>query len=461
MRNLPAGPRSASFDEVAMGYNAEEAVAEAKRCLQCKNPKCVTGCPVNIDIPNFIARIAESDFAGAIRILKQKNFLPGVCGRVCPQESQCESMCVMLKLGNPVNIGALERFASDWEATQGSPEAVPAPKKLDKDGKPVRVAIAGSGPSGLTVAGELIKMGYSPVIFEAFHIPGGVLVYGIPEFRLPKRIVEREVEFLKKLGVEINPNVVIGKSYTLRDLFQDGFRAGFIGIGAGAPVFMNIPGENLKGVFSANEVLTRLNLLKAYKFPEYDTPVRRGKRVVVFGGGNVAMDAARIYKRIPGVEKVYISYRRSEKEMPARVAEVHHAKEEGIEFLMLTSPVEILGDGEGWVKAVKLIRMELGEPDASGRRRPVPVPGSEFELPVELAIVAVGTRANPLLSNACPGLKLNKWGNIEIDENGMTSLPGVFAGGDIVRGAATVILAMGDGKSSAAAIDNYLKNSKP
>ncbi|MCE5300945.1 MAG: NADPH-dependent glutamate synthase, partial [Spirochaetia bacterium] len=447
-----------NFNEVPFGYNDAEAIEEAKRCLQCKNATCITGCPVNINIKEFIKQIAAGDNAGAIKTIKKSNALPAVCGRVCPQESQCEANCLLLKTGQPINIGALERYAADREAVNMEPMAVKIEPKLDSDGKQIKIAIAGSGPSGLTVASELAMLGYKAVVFEALHLAGGVLVYGIPEFRLPKAIVQREVNYLKTLGVEIKTDVLIGKSYTLQDLLDDGYRAIFIGVGAGTPTFMHIPGENLKGVYSANEFLTRNNLLKAYKFPDYDTPIKMGKRVAVVGAGNVAMDAARVSKRLKGVEEVHIIYRRSDKEMPARHEEIEHAREEGIIFNLLTNPVEVIGDENGWVKKIKCIKMELGEPDTSGRRSPVPIEGSEFTLDVDNVIPALGTKANELLTTNVPGLKLNKWGYIEANpETGETSLPGIYAGGDISTGSATVIAAMGAGKKAAAAMDKYLK----
>jgi len=458
VRQQNSNERIKNFNEVPFGYSNEEAVAEAKRCLQCKKPTCIDGCPVNINIKEFIRQITLGDNKSAIDTIKKDSSLPAVCGRVCPQEDQCEKACVMQKTKNPINIGALERFVADWEADNIKPSVVSFEKKLDKKGKPIKIAVAGAGPSGLTIAGDLAKMGYEPVIFEAMHIAGGVLIYGIPEFRLPKAIVQREVDYLKNIGVEIQLNVVIGKSYTIDDLFKMGFKAVFIGVGAGTPAFMGIPGEGLKGVYSANELLTRINAMKGYLFPDYDTPVKLGKKAVVIGGGNVAMDAARWAVRLKEVKETYIVYRRSETEMPARIEEVQRAKEEGIKFNLLTNPVEILGDNDGWVKAVKCIKMELGEPDASGRRKPVPVPGSEFIIDAETVIPALGTKANRLLTSDVAGLKLNKWGYIETNpETSGTSLPGVFAGGDITTGSATVIAAMGAGRKAAKAIDEYIK----
>lgn len=449
--------RVKNFNEVPFGYNEEEAVAEAERCIQCKNPTCISGCPVNINIKEFIRQIAARDFKGAITTIKNDNSLPAVCGRVCPQEEQCESTCVMLKTKNPINIGSLERFAADWEAANLKQEAPVITKRLGRDGQPIKIAIAGAGPAGLTLAGDLVKTGYSPVVFEAMHIAGGVLVYGIPEFRLPKAIVQREVDYLQKIGVEFQLNVVIGKSYTIDDLKKQGFKAVFIGVGAGTPMFLGIPGENLKGVYSANEYLTRINAMKGYLFPEYDTPVRVGKKVAVVGAGNVAMDSARWSKRLPGVEESHIIYRRSDVEMPARKEEIERAHEEGVIFNLLTNPVEVIGDENGWVKGIKCIKMELGEPDASGRRKPMPVSGSEFIIELDTIIPALGTKANKLLTSDVAGLKLTKWGNIEADpETGATSIPGVYAGGDITTGSATVIAAMGAGRKSAKAIAEYL-----
>ncbi|MEI7641260.1 MAG: NADPH-dependent glutamate synthase [bacterium] len=457
VRTQEAADRVKNFTEVPYGYNEAEAVEEASRCIQCKNPTCILGCPVNINIKEFIRQIAAKDFSGAIKTIKQSNSLPAVCGRVCPQETQCEEKCVMLKTKQPINIGALERFAADWEAANLKPETVKIEKKLGKDGKQIAVAIAGSGPAGLTVAGELAKLGYKAVVFEALHTAGGVLVYGIPEFRLPKAIVQREIDYLQQLGVQIDTNVLIGKSYTIKDLFEMGYKAVFIGVGAGTPSFMRVPGENLKGVYSANEYLTRINLLKAYKFPEFDTPVMIGKKVAVVGAGNVAMDAARVSKRLSAVDEVHIIYRRSDAEMPARHEEIEHAKEEGIIFNLLTNPVEIIGNENGLVTQIKCVKMELGEPDESGRRSPKVILGSEFLINVDTVITALGTKANELLTTNVEGLKLNKWGYIEADpETGATSLPGIYAGGDISTGAATVIAAMGAGKKAAKAMDEYL-----
>lgn len=443
--------RGHNFQEVNHGYPPELAQTEAQRCIQCNNPQCVTGCPVHVKIPQFIACIAEGKFLEAAHILHEDNALPAVCGRVCPQEEQCEQVCVLGKKGQPVAIGHLERFAADYERERGQ---IDLPRLPPSTGK--RVAIVGAGPSGLTIAGDLAKMGHDVTIFEALHLSGGVLVYGIPEFRLPKAIVEAEVNYLKRLGVKIQTNMVIGKTYTIDELLQNGFHAVYIANGAGLPKFMQIPGENLNGVYSANEYLTRSNLMKAYNFPKYDTPIARGKNVAVFGGGNVAMDAVRTALRL-GAQNAYLIYRRSEIEMPARKEEIHHAKEEGIQFHLLTNPTRILGDDKGRVKAVECLQMELGEPDDSGRRRPVPKPGSEFTLAVDTVVVAIGTGANPLIAQTTPDLQMNKWGYIVADEQtGATNKPGVFAGGDIVRGSATVILAMGDGRQAAAAIHDYV-----
>ncbi len=445
--------RGENFREVNYGYSPETAIEEAQRCIQCAKPKCVDGCPVHVKIPEFIASIAEGNFLKAGQLLHEDNALPAVCGRVCPQEEQCEVRCVLAKKGKPVAIGHLERFASDYERNQGEIHPPDIPPSTGK-----RIAIVGAGPSGLTVAGDLIKQGHEVTIYDALHNPGGVLVYGIPEFRLPKDIVYAEVKYLKSLGVKIEPNVVIGKTYTIDELLgEEGFHAVYIANGAGLPKFMRIPGENLNGVYSANEYLTRSNLMKAYEFPTYDTPIAHGKNVAVFGGGNVAMDAVRTALRL-GADNAYLLYRRSEVEMPARDEEIEHAKEEGIQFMLLTNPLRIIGDEQGHVKAVECIQMELGEPDSSGRRRPVPIEGSEFVLDVDTVIVAIGTGANPLIAQTTPDLEMNPWGYIVADEaTGATNKPGVFAGGDIVRGAATVILAMGDGRNAAAAIHDYVR----
>ncbi|WP_296970006.1 NADPH-dependent glutamate synthase [Tepidanaerobacter sp. EBM-38] len=450
MPSQDAKLRSKNFNEVALGYTEEDAINEAQRCLNCKKPSCMEGCPVQVQIPRFIKHIAEKNFESAISVIKETNSLPAVCGRVCPQEEQCEQKCVLAKRGDPVGIGRLERFAADWERQQG----VKIPDKANPIGK--KVAVIGSGPAGLTCAGDLAKLGYDVTVFEAFHEPGGVLIYGIPEFRLPKEIVKQEVDFLKKLGVKVQTDMVMGKVLTVDDIFEKGYEAVFIGTGAGLPKFMKIPGENYLGVYSANEFLTRINLMKAYKFPETDTPVKVGKKVAVVGGGNVAMDSARSALRM-GAEEVYIVYRRSESEMPARKEEFEHAKEEGIIFKFLTNPTRIIGDEKGWVKGLECIQMELGEPDASGRRRPVPIKGSEFTLDMDTVVIAIGTGPNPLLIEATEGLKLNKYGYIETDEDGRTSKEGVWAGGDIVTGSATVILAMGAGKKAAQSIHEYLQ----
>ncbi|MCI8872711.1 MAG: NADPH-dependent glutamate synthase [Lachnospiraceae bacterium] len=442
--------RARNFEEVCLGYNKEEAMEEAERCLNCKNAQCVKGCPVAIDIPGFVCQIKEGRFEEAYQTISKSSALPAVCGRVCPQESQCEGKCVRGVKGEPVSIGKLERFTADW-ARENNIKPEPAKEKKDH-----KVAVIGSGPAGLTCAGDLAKMGYDVTIFEALHEPGGVLIYGIPEFRLPKSdVVAKEIENVKSLGVKIETNVVIGKAGTIDELMkEEGFEAVFIGSGAGLPKFMGIPGEQANGVFSANEFLTRNNLMKAFK-DEYDTPIMKGKKVAVVGGGNVAMDAARTALRL-GAE-VHIVYRRSEEELPARVEEVHHAKEEGIIFDLLTNPKEVLVDENGWVKGMTCIRMELGEPDESGRRRPVEVQGSEFDLELDTVIMSLGTSPNPLISSTTEGLEINRWQCIVAEEeNGATSKPGVFAGGDAVTGAATVILAMGAGKAAAKGIDEYL-----
>ncbi len=444
--------RIQNFDEVALGYTKENAMQEAARCLQCKNMPCVEGCPVNITIPAFIKKVKEGDFMGAIHVIKETNALPAVCGRVCPQESQCESKCVLGKKGEPVAIGRLERFAADYEAKQGD---VRAPEKAKPTGR--KVAVVGAGPAGLTVAGELSKKGHEVTVFEALHKAGGVLVYGIPEFRLPKAIVQREVDYVSKLGAQIKVDTIVGQTMTVDELFDEGYDAVFVGTGAGLPYFMEVPGENLNGVYSANEFLTRANLMKAYLFPEYDTPVRVGSKVAVIGGGNVAMDCARVSKRM-GADDVYLVYRRSRAEMPARAEEAHHAEEEGIDFRLLTAPVQVIGDENGWVKGLECVKMELGEPDASGRRRPVEIKGSNYVIDLDVVIVAIGQGPNPILTSTTQGIQLRRSGNIEADpETGKTSRKGVFAGGDIVTGAATVILAMGAGRKAAAAMDEYLR----
>ena len=442
--------RNSNFLEVALGYTEEQAIDEAKRCLNCKHRPCVGGCPVNIRIPDFIAKVAEGDFEGAYEIITQSSSLPAVCGRVCPQESQCEKHCVRGVKGEPVAIGRLERFVADWH----NANSTKAPVKPESNGH--KVAVVGSGPSGLACAGDLAKKGYEVTVFEALHTPGGVLVYGIPEFRLPKDIVKKEIETLKALGVKIETNVIIGKTISVDDLMgKYGFESVFIGSGAGLPRFMNIKGENLKGVYSANEFLTRVNLMKAYK-PDSATPIQHGNHVIVVGGGNVAMDAARSAKRL-GAD-VSIVYRRTEAELPARHEEVEHAKEEGIRFLMLTNPIEVVGNAEGWVDGIVCERMELSEPDASGRAKPVPVEGSAFRVEADCVIMAIGTSPNPLIKSTTKGLDTQKWGGIIADEKGLTSREGIYAGGDAVTGAATVILAMGAGKTAAAAIDEYIMN---
>ena len=446
--------RATNFEEVCLGYNKEEAMEEASRCLNCKNAKCVKGCPVSINIPAFVHEVKEGNFAEAYKIISQSSALPAVCGRVCPQETQCEGVCIRGVKGEAVSIGKLERFVADWAKENGIKPEAPAEKNGHK------IAVIGSGPSGLTCAGDLAKMGYDVTIFEALHQPGGVLVYGIPEFRLPKdKVVKEEVEYVKSLGVKIETNVIIGKSTTIDELLEKGgFEAVFIGSGAGLPMFMGIPGEVSNGVFSANEYLTRSNLMKAFR-EDYDTPIKTGKKVIVVGGGNVAMDAARTALRL-GAE-VHIVYRRSEEELPARREEVHHAKEEGVIFDLLTNPVEIIPDENGWVKEVKCVRMELGEPDASGRRRPVVIEGSEFTMDADTVIMSLGTSPNPLISSTTIGLDTNRRKCIIADEeNGQTSKEGVFAGGDAVTGAATVILAMGAGKAAAKGIDEFIKNRK-
>lgn len=443
--------RKRNFKEVPLGYTPELAVKEAERCLQCKNPGCVSGCPVSIDIPDFIRLIKEEKFTQAIRSIWGKNSFPAVCGRVCPQESQCEERCILAKKGESVAIGGLERFAADYEREHGNGEL---PLKKDPTGK--KVAVVGSGPSGLTVAGDLILKGHEVTVFEAFHKPGGVLVYGIPEFRLPKEIVYSEVNYLERLGVKLEYNTVVGRTVSLDELFEQGYDAIFIGVGAGLPRFLNIPGENLIGIYSANEYLTRANLMKAYRFPEYDTPIALGKEVVVLGAGNVAMDSARTAMRL-GADRVRIVYRRSREEMPARGEEIHHAEQEGIEFYLLTAPTRFLGNENGRLTGMECLKMELGEPDESGRRRPVPIEDSKFKLDCDLAVIAVGAGANPVLTKSTEGLKLNKWGYIITDlETGKTSLKGVWAGGDIVTGSATVILAMGAGRQASDSMHKYL-----
>ena len=442
--------RARNFEEVTLGYTEEMAINEAQRCLNCKHMPCVAGCPVNVQIPKFISLIAQGKFGDACAAIKETSALPAVCGRVCPQETQCECKCVRGIKGEPVAIGRLERFAADWAREHDAEEIV----KPESNG--IKVAIIGAGPASLTCAGDLAKLCYDVTIFEAFHKAGGVLVYGIPEFRLPKVIVQKEVENLEKMGVKIMTNMVIGKVLSIDELFNDyGFKAVFVGSGAGLPSFMGIEGEGLVGVYSANEFLTRINLMKAY-LDEYDTPIRKGKSVAVVGGGNVAMDAARSAMRL-GAEHVYIIYRRSEAELPARAEEVHHAKEEGIEFLLLNNPTKILGDENGNVRAIECIKMELGEPDASGRRRPVAIEGSNYEVPVDTVIMSIGTSPNPLIRSTTEGLEANKWGCLVADDKAATTKEGVYAGGDAVTGAATVILAMGAGKTAAESMHEYLQ----
>ena len=443
--------RARNFLEVPTGYTMKMAQDEASRCLQCKKPACVEGCPVGVDIPGFIDLITQGDMTAAIRNLWSKNALPAVCGRVCPQEVQCEGLCIVGRKGEPVAIGNLERFCADYERENGTGEL---PPQAEATGK--KVAVVGSGPSGLTVAGDLINKGHDVTIFEAFHKPGGVLVYGIPEFRLPKAIVAQEVNFLERQGVKLQCNAVVGRSVTLDELFEEGYDAIYVGVGAGLPRFMNIPGENLVGILSANEYLTRANLMKAYLYPKVDTPIPIGKNVVVLGAGNVAMDSARTAMRL-GAESVKIVYRRSREEMPARQAEIHHAEEEGIELFLLTNPTQYLGDEDGRLTGMECLRMELGEPDDSGMRRPVAIEGSEFVVDCDLCIVAVGSAANPLLTSDTPDMALNKWGNVVADEKtGKTTKKAVWAGGDIVTGAATVILAMGAGRAAADSMHDYL-----
>lgn len=441
--------RNKNFSEVALGYTKEMAMEEAGRCLNCKHKPCMNGCPVNVPIPGFIEKVAEGDFDAAYEIITSENALPAICGRVCPQENQCEGKCVRGIKGEPVAIGRLERFVADYHMAN----AKPVEAKIEKNGK--RVAVVGSGPSGITCAGELIKKGYDVTVFEALHKAGGVLSYGIPEFRLPKDLVAKEIETVEKLGVDIETNVIVGRSVTIDELMEQGYGAVFVGSGAGLPRFLNIPGENLLGVYSANEFLTRVNLMKAYKFPDTSTPIKVGKKVAVVGAGNVAMDAARTAKRL-GAEEVYIVYRRSEEELPARKEEVHHAKEEGIIFKLLNNPCAIHGE-DGWVTGIEVVKQELGEPDASGRRSPVPVEGSNYVIDVDTVVIAIGQSPNPLIRQTTPGLETQKWGGIIVEEDTMkTSKDGVYAGGDTVTGAATVILAMGAGKKAAKAIDEYL-----
>jgi glutamate synthase (NADPH/NADH) small chain len=444
--------RNKNFFEVNIGFSEEEARREAGRCLDCPTPTCISGCPVNINIPGFLKEIERGEFLQAASVLKRTNALPAVCGRVCPQESQCEQRCIYNKMKKPpVAIGALERFTADYERKTGN---ISIPVLAEPNN--IKVAVVGSGPGGLTVAGELAKLGYDVTVFEALHELGGVLVYGIPEFRLPKEIVRTEISTLDKMGVKLITNFIVGRTASFEDLRAEGFKAFYIGSGAGLPNFMNIPGENLINIFSSNEYLTRVNLMKAFKFPEYDTPIVRGKSVAVIGGGNTAMDSVRTAKRL-GADRAMIIYRRSEKEMPARIEEIHHAKEEGIEFLNLHNPLEYYGDERGRVKQMKLQKMELGAPDASGRRRPVPIEGSEFFVDVDVVVVGIGTSPNPLIPAALPDLATTRWGTLVVDESTMqTSISGMFAGGDIVRGGATVILAMGDGKKAAESMHQFL-----
>jgi len=451
MPEQPPKVRARNFEEVPYGYSPETAQIEASRCLRCKKKPCVSGCPVGVKIPEFIELVEAGEFAAAARKIKETNALPAVCGRVCPQESQCEELCIRGKKGEPVAIGRLERFCADYERNN---DLVELPEKRPPTGK--KVAVVGSGPSGLTLAGDLIQLGHDVTIYEALHKPGGVLVYGIPEFRLPKEIVYAEVDYLIKLGVKLEVNEVIGASRTVDELLEeDGFDAVFLGVGAGLPTFMRIPGENLNGVYSANEYLTRSNLMKAYLFPEYDTPLAKGRNVTVVGGGNVAMDCVRTAIRL-GAENVHIVYRRAREQMPGRDEEIHHAEEEGIQFHLLTNPIGIIGDDKGHIKGLECIKMELGEPDDSGRRRPVPIEGSEYIIETDLFVISIGAGANPLITSTMPDLELNKWGNIVADEKGKTSMDRIWAGGDIVTGMATVIEAMGAGRASAMDIHKYL-----
>jgi glutamate synthase (NADPH/NADH) small chain len=445
--------RARNFNEVALGYTEEQAIEEANRCLQCMKPQCVQGCPVEINIPAFIKCLRDKRYAEGIAEIKKKNALPAVCGRVCPQEEQCQVRCVVGKIGEPVSIGRLERFLADWERGRG----FVLPEKAPPTGK--KVAVVGAGPAGLTAAADLVKLGYDVVMFEALHLPGGVLVYGIPEFRLPKSIVRAEVDYIEKLGADLRLGYLIGRTHTIPELLKNGIDAVFIGSGAGLPQFMGLPGENLGGIYSANEFLIRVNLMKAYAFPEYDTPIRVGKHVVVIGGGNVAMDSARSALRL-GAEEVCIVYRRSREELPARKEEFENAEEEGIICKFLAAPLRFVGDEKGWVKAMECICMELGPPDESGRRRPIPIKGSEFTMDTDTVIVAIGRTPNPIIQRTTEGLSVTKWGTIVADANGETSLEGVYAGGDIVTGEATVISAMGAGKKAARAIHEYLMNKK-
>ena len=448
-----ADVRRHNFNEVALGYTEEMALSEASRCMVCKKKPCSTGCPVGVDIPDFIALVKVGDFLGAAKKLKESNNLPAICGRVCPQETQCESKCVRGRKQEPVAVGRLERFVADYERQAGI-EMPPVPAPLNK-----KVAVVGSGPAGLTVAADLVRMGYQVTVFEALHLPGGVLVYGIPEFRLPKEIVRSEIDYVRRLGAEVLVDSVIGKIQSVDELMANGYDAVFIGSGAGLPNFMNIPGENLNGVYSANEFLTRTNLMKGYLFPDFDTPIKVGRKVAVIGGGNVAMDSARCSLRL-GAEEVHIVYRRSEHEMPARREEVEHAMEEGVQFDLLTSPARIIGNKDGWVEALENVRYELGEPDESGRRSPVKIKGSEYTIPMDTVIMAIGNSPNPLIAQTTPELKTGRHGVLVADEMGATTKKGVYAGGDIVTGAATVISAMGAGKIAAASIDRYLRGTE-
>lgn len=454
MQNRPANERVRDFNEVPLGFTDEQAIQEAKRCIQCKNPQCVKGCPVEVNIPGFLKQVALGDFSAAVKEIKNTNALPAVCGRVCPQEEQCEKKCILGVKGEPVAIGGLERFVADHERVNTKYETLNTKQIQNSNYQNTKIAVIGSGPAGLTCAGDLARLGYQVTIFESLHVTGGVLTYGIPQFRLPKEIVNLEVEYVKTLGVEIKTDMLIGNVFTIEELLKD-FKAVFVGSGAGLPKFMGIPGENLDGVYSANEYLFRVNMMKAWKFPESLTPVKIGKNVAVVGGGNVAMDAARVSLRL-GAEKVYIIYRRTHDEMPARIEEIERAIEEGVIFKILTLPVKYIADEKGWVKEAECIEMELGEPDSSGRRRPVEKVGSNFIVPLETVIVAIGNSPNPLIPLRTPNLKTERWGGVIITSDGQTSIPGVFAGGDIVRGAATVISAMGDGKLAAKSIHNML-----
>jgi glutamate synthase (NADPH/NADH) small chain len=453
MREVDPKERIKSFREVALGYTEEEAVQEAGRCLKCKEKPCCAGCPVCIDIPGFVSLVKERKFAEAAAVLKEQNSLPAICGRVCPQEKQCEQVCTLAKVKQPVAVGRLERFVADYEREK---LGIKIPKLPRATGK--KIAVAGSGPAGLTCASELARMGHAVKIFESLHVPGGVLMYGIPEFRLPKAIVQAEVDYVKKLGVQLDTDALVGRTYTIDELFEDGYDAIFVGSGAGLPDFLGIPGENSQGVYSSNEFLTRTNLMKAYLFPKYDTPIKVGKRVVVVGGSNTAMDSARCALRFKA-EKVAIVYRRSEEEMPARREEIERAKEEGVEFQLLTNPTKIIADDKGFVKQLECLKMQLGEPDASGRRRPVPIKGSEFRIDCDTVVIAIGQSPNPLIRQTTKGLEANEIGALVVDpETLMTTRKGIFAGGDIISGGATVIRAMGEGKKAAKAIDAYLKN---